>query len=122
MSKIINFNARTGADYQGDDTATSDTNRLAALSFKSQATEGIAVQFSKTVSSSPTVAVVQFDGTSVASGPIFDFINQSFVSCTTILFTTGGTAGTGAIRVSYGANFGWIPILPSAAVTGAARG
>lgn len=48
-------------------------------------------------------------------------INAGLVSCTTILATTGGTAGTYALRiVTPNGQFAWIPVYPDAAVTGAA--
>lgn len=55
-----------------------------------------------------------------ASGAFIKF-DAGLVSCTTILATTGGTAGTYAIRiVRPDGTFGWIPIYPDGAVTAAA--
>lgn len=55
-----------------------------------------------------------------ASGA-FIKINAGLVSCTTILATTGGTAGTYALRiVKPDGQFAWIPVYPDGAVTGAA--
>ena len=58
---------------------------------------------------------------SVASGPAIQLSGTAFVSVTTIKFTTGGAAGTGVIRVRLTDRdaYGWIPVLPDAAVTGA---
>ena len=116
MPNLINLNAEVGADFIGD-----DAGNAAGVAFRSAATEGAAALFTKTVAGSPTVAVVQFSTNSTASAPILELQNQGFVSATTILFTTGATAGVGAVRVKYGNNYGWIPVLPDGSVTGAAR-
>ena len=114
-ANLPNFEAESGADFIGDDIGP-------ALTIRSSATEGIPVEFNRTVVSSPTVAVARLNTNSTASAPIFELTNQAFVSATTILFTTGATAGVGALRVKYGDNYGWVPVLPSGSVTGAARG
>ncbi len=116
MSNLLNLTAETGADYVGD-----DASNLPQVSFKSAATEGLAANFGKTVTSSATVAVVSLSIGSTASAPVFELQNQGFVSATTIAFITGATAGTGALRVKYGNNYGWIPILPDGTITAAAR-
>lgn len=55
-----------------------------------------------------------------ASGAFLKF-NAGLVSCTTILATTGATAGTFAIRVVRpDGTFGWIPVYPDGTVTAAA--
>ena len=114
MPNLPNLEAEVGADYISDDAAP-------GVAFKSSATEGLAVEFAKTVVGSPTVATVRLNLNSTASGPVFELTNQAFVSATTILFSTGATAGVGGIRVKYGNNYGWIPILPEGSVTAAAR-
>lgn len=119
MPNILNLTAETGADFIGDDTG--GVAGAPQVSFRSAATEGLAANFGKTVLSSPSVAVISLNIASTASAPVFELQNQAFVSATTIITTTGATAGTGAIRVKYGDNYGWIPIFPSGSVTGAAR-
>lgn len=87
------------------------------------ATEAVPLTLGRgTVVASPTVAVLALNIGSGASAPIFELQAQSFVSCTTIKFTTAAAEGTGAIRVKYGDNYGWIPVMTSAAVTAAPRG
>lgn len=89
----------------------------------SNATEGVPLSLSRgTVVSSPTVALIRLGIGSGASAPVFELAEQSFVSCTTIQFTTVAVAGTGAIRVKYGNNYGWIPVMNETAVTAAPRG
>lgn len=116
MGNLLNLNAESGADYVSDDTTGP------GVSFKSSATEGVAIEFARTVAGSATVAVARLNTNSTASAPIFELTNQSFVSATTILFTTAASAGSGAIRVKYGDNYGWIPVLRDSAVTAAPRG
>jgi hypothetical protein len=93
------------------------------VTFKSNITEGVPLGVQRTVVGSPTVALMAIALGSTASAPVFQLLGQSFVSATTILFTTGAVAGTGAIRVAYpdGVTLGWIPVLPSGSVTAAAR-
>ena len=68
-----------------------------------------------------TVGVTKIQGASVASGAVLAFTNNALVSCSTILFITGGVAGTKVIRiVTQEGKFGWIPVLPDSAVTAAA--
>ena len=114
MPNLPNLEAEVGADYISDDAAP-------GVTFLSSATEGLAVSFGKTVVGSPTVAQVRLNLNSTASAPVFELTNQGFVSVTTILFTTGATAGAGALRVKIGNDYKWIPILPDGSVTGAAR-
>ena len=55
-----------------------------------------------------------------ASGAVWKF-EGGLISASSILATTGGVAGTYAIRVVLPSGvFGWIPIYPNGAVTGAA--
>lgn len=61
-----------------------------------------------------------FSTPSRASAAFIKF-DAGLVSCTTILATTGATAGTYAIRVVRpDGTFGWIPVYPDGAVTAAA--
>lgn len=79
-----------------------------------------ALVIGRTVISSPTVALLKFFA-SGASVPIMSFGGAALVSCTTIKFTTGGVAGTYALRIKNPDDtLSWIPCLPDAAVTAAA--
>ena len=61
-----------------------------------------------------------FSTPSRASGAVIKFTG-GLISASSILATTGGVAGTYAVRVVLPSGvFGWIPIYPSGAVTGAA--
>lgn len=61
-----------------------------------------------------------FSTPSRASGAVIKFTG-GLISASSILATTGGVAGTYAVRVVLPSGvFGWIPIYPNGAVTGAA--
>jgi hypothetical protein len=129
MANLPNLAAAAQADFTSDNTMIGLAGLAGAsvgpgVTFKSSATEGVALAVGKTNVGSPTVALFAIGNQSTASAPAIQIIGQSFVSCTTILFTTGGTAGTGVLRVAYpdGVTLGWIPILPSGAVTAVPRG
>lgn len=127
MPNLVNINAEAGADIIGDDAEPTltlvNTSTGNALRARSLATTGVSADFNRgTVVSSPTVAVVSLGIGSGVSSPVLELREQAFVSATTILFTTAATAGTGALRVKIGDNYGWIPILKDAAVTAAVRG
>ena len=148
MPNLINLNAEAGANYIGDDVNASLTitnsstgagvqvDKLVATSSAtvvaaelvganrvvSTATATVPLVATRTVVGSSTVAMLALDIASTASGAVLELRNQGFASCTTILFTTGGVAGTGAVRVKYGDNYGWIPVLPDGAVTAVPRG
>ena len=115
MPNLPNLSAESGADYISEDTLAP------GVTFLSSATEGVPIQFARTVVGSPTVAIARLNINSTASAPVFELSNQAFVSATTILFTTGATAGVGALRVKHGDNYKWIPLLPDGSVTAAAR-
>lgn len=130
MANLPNIASSPGADFVSDTPFIGVTGQGGAgasvtpgLTFKSSATEGIALGVQRLNVGSPTVALMSFSPGSTASTPILQLLGQSFVSCTTITFTTGAVAGTGAIRVAYpdGLTYGWIPVLPSGSVTAAAR-
>lgn len=130
MSNVLNLDAETGANIIGDDaqptlTITNTSTAPAIKSDKVVVTSGATV---KRIDMAPailvanaTVTQVEFQGSSVASGAVLSFKGDSLVSCTTIKFTTGGVNGTKALRISMqDGTFAWIPVLPDAAVTGAA--
>lgn len=122
MPLIRALDAEFGASYISNNSLATGSNP--GLRLSSAATEGTVVKFDRAgVVGSPTIPLIQIDITSTASAPALQLIGQSFVSATTILFTTGATAGVGGLRVLYpdGVTLGWIPILPSGSLTGAAR-
>lgn len=129
MANLPNLAASPGADFTTDTPmigfgGVAGSSVAPGVTFKSSVTESVPLGVGRTVLSSPTVALVSLAVGSAASAPIFQIVGQGFVSCTTILFTTGATAGTGALRVAYpdGVTLGWIPVLPSGSITAAARG
>lgn len=129
MANLPNLAAAAGADFTSDTrmiglSGTQGASVAPGVTFKSNATEGVALGVAALTVGSPTVALMALGLGSTASAPIFQILGQGFVSCTTILFTTGATAGTGALRVAYpdGVTLGWIPVLPSGSITAAARG
>jgi hypothetical protein len=131
MANLPNLASSPGADFTGDTrmiglTATGGAYASIGpqMTFKSSVTEGVPLAVQQITVGSPTVALMAFALGSTASAPVVQLLGQSFVSATTILFTTGAVNGTGAIRVAYpdGVTLGWIPVLPSGSVTAAARG
>ncbi len=145
MANLPNLDAEVGADYIADDaqpgvafrnTGTGPGLRVYGLVSTSAASidlgfiptiraptaTAVALELDRAVEGNSTVAILQLNLGSTASGPIFELGEQGFVSCTTILFTTGATAGVGAIRVKHGDNYKWIPVLPDGSVTAGARG
>ena len=128
MANLINLNAETGANYIGDDAEPSltITNSSTGPGLKVDdlvATAGatVAVQLNVAagiVAANATVSGLNVWGASAASGAVFALKGDSMVSVTTIKFITGGVAGTNAIRiVKSDGTFGWIPVLPDAAIT-----
>ncbi len=130
MAKLMDLWAETGADIIDDDAnptlkITNDstagtgleTNRLVA---SSAATIVKLTVPAAILAANATITAFNLRGPSCASGALMAFTGKALVSCTTILFTTGGVAGTKAVRiVDELGTFGWIPVLPDAAVTGA---
>lgn len=113
MANTINLNAEVGANYIGDDAQPT-------LTF-SNTGGGSALRLHNTPSANASVAVLELGVGSVASAAAIGLIEGAFVSVSTVKFTTGGVAGSGAIRVvRTDGTFGWIPVLPDGAVTAAA--
>ena len=130
MAKLMDLWAESGANILDDDTeptlniqnsstgAGLETNKLVA---SSSATITRLTIPSAILAANATITAFNLRGASVASGALMSFTGKALVSCTTILFTTGGVAGTKAIRiVDELGTFAWIPVLPDGAVTGAA--
>jgi hypothetical protein len=118
MGKLLNIDAETNANIIDDGADPSlkitNSNGMALEVNKMEVDAGILV-------ASATVVGMELNGASVASGAVLKFSGDALVSCTSILFVTGGVAGTKAIRiVQADGTFAWIPVLPDAAITGAA--
>lgn len=121
MPAIVNLAAEFGAGIIG--TSSLATGGY-ALTLSAGATGGGSLLLNRTVLSNATAPLITLNVGSTASVPAIMLEGQSFVSAVSILFTTGGVNGTGAIAVLLpdGQTRGWIPVLPPAAVTAAARG
>jgi hypothetical protein len=109
--QLRNIDAESGANFIGDDATPtlSFANTVGpALEIVSKGTANASISGLKLTSSVASEATMQLGGT-------------AFVSCSTINFTTAAVAGLGAIRVlRTDGTFGWIPVMPNAAVTAAA--
>lgn len=137
MPNTINIDADTGANMIGDDAQPTlrlensstgpglSVDRLLGTSgatITSNTTTGVGLNVGRTVVGSPTVAIVSINLGSTASAPVFELVNQGFVSAVSIVFAASGNwAGLGALRVKHGDVYKWITLLPDAVVTAAAR-
>ena len=115
MSNLIDLWSETNPSLIADDATPAltlrNTSTGAALSL---------VQGAKGANATVGIGLT-ITGQSAASGAVLAFLGDSLVSCATIIATTGGVAGTYALRVvTPKGTFGWIPVYPDAAVTTAA--
>ena len=129
---VFNLDADTGANIIGDEStpvlAITNNGTGPAMSMdevvvssNATITVGKLTLNTPLLAANATITGFHFRAASVASGAIMAFGGNALVSLATILFTTGGAAGTKAIRiVNSDGTFGWIPVLPDAAVTGLA--
>ena len=113
MVNLRNIDAESGANMIGDDATPtlSFSNTVGpALEIVAATTANASVSGLKLTSSTASVAVLQLGGT-------------SFVSAVSIVFAASANwAGMGAIRVARtDGTFGWVPVLPDAVVTAAAK-
>ena len=114
MANVINLDAETGANYIGDDSTPSVTFENTGA--------GPALGVVGSPNANASISGLKLSNGSVASGAVMMLGADSFVSCATIKFTTGGVAGTGAMRVVLtDGTFAWIPLLPDSALTAAAQ-
>ena len=117
---VFNLDADTGANIIGNE-ATPMLELTNSGAGASMALDKIDVNTPILAANATVGTGVDIRGASVASGAAIAFTGDALVSCTSILFTTGGVSGTKAIRiVQADGTFAWIPVLPDAAVTGAA--
>src|SRR3990167_5186022 len=108
MAQVRNIDAESGANMIGNDTTPT-------LSFSN--TTGPALEVVGSITANASISGLKLTQ-SIASGAVMMLGGKSFVSVTTIKFTTGGVAGSGAIRVVLtDGTFGWIPVLPDGAIT-----
>src|SRR3990167_6131642 len=129
MANLRNLDAEVGANFIGDDaeptlTITNTSTGPGLQTDDLVATSGATIKAINLQAgiqvAAQTVTDFNLWGSSVASGAILALKGDAMVSVTTIKFTTGGVAGTNVIRVvKTNGEFGWIPVLPYAAVTGA---
>jgi hypothetical protein len=144
LKTVLNLDADTGANVIGNETTPvleiSNSSTGPALKVDNiVATSGATIASLSTaggalvaesldvngaiLAANATVTAIDIRGASVASGASMGFSCDALKSVTTILATTGGAAGTQAIRiVKADGTFGWIPVYPDAAVTGTAVG
>ena len=122
MPAIVNLAAEFGAGITGNNSLV--TGGDPAFRFSSQSANGLVLTVSRATLGSASAAVMGLDIGSTASGPVLQLVGQSFVSAVSIVFAASANwAGMGGIRVqlSDGVNYGWIPIIPPASFTAAAR-
>jgi hypothetical protein len=115
MADLVNLAAETGRNIIGDDATP-------VLELQNTGT-GAGLRLKATGAANATLRnPLELVGTSIASGAVLGLVNNSaYVSVSTIKFTTGTVAGTGAIRIVLpNGAFGWIPVLPDGTVTGIA--
>lgn len=111
MPNLVNLNAEAGASMVGDDSS-------ATLALSN--TVGPALEVASKGVANASISGLRLTNASMPSGAVMMLGVGAFVSVTTLLFTTGGVAGSGAIRiVKSDGTFGWVPVLPDAAVTAA---
>jgi hypothetical protein len=137
MGKLLNIDAETDANIIDDGTeptltitnssgAALEVNKLVASSSATISGADLSaitkIDVATPISAAAaTIAAVTVRGASVASGAALKLTGDALVSCTSIKFTTGGVAGTKALRVVLDdSTFAWIPVLPDGAVTAAA--
>lgn len=133
MANLINLNAEVGANFIADDTdaglTIENTGGGPALKVVGGIvlTSGASVQTlsvgGQILAAAATVTNLNVYGASRASGAVLALKGDAFVSAVSLIFAAGsGWAGMGAIRVvRTDGTFGWIPVLPDAQVTAAAK-
>lgn len=122
---VINIQSNTNKNIISDDTTPTLTLQNDSTTLNSYALKvnGLNLDVSATRIPAANATVISYNiaAPSRASGAILNFVAGALVSLTTVKSTTGGAAGTYGARVLVGdGTFGWIPVYPDAAVTGAA--
>lgn len=126
MADLTDLQSASDKHILNDDTTPTLklTNTNASLAGKGLSANSIEVTTSADRIAAGNATVINgitIAPSSVASGAIMKFNPNAVVSLTSVLATTGGVAGTHGIRVAVADGvFGWIPIYPDGAVTGAA--
>ena len=121
MPAIINLNSEFGGSVVG---STSLASGIPVVRLTSTTTIGVALALDRTVLSAPTGALISLNVGSGASAAVLQLDGQSFVSAVSIVFAASANwAGLGGVNVLLpdGVTKGWIPVLPPAVVTAAAR-
>lgn len=124
MGNILNLDAETGANIIGDDAQPTleISNSSTGVALNLKATGAAALKINTSILAANATILnggLELVGASVASGAMIKLINRtSYISVSTIMFTTAVAANVGAIRVVRpDGTFGWIPVMPDAAVT-----
>jgi hypothetical protein len=126
MADLIDLQSASDKHILNDDATPTLklTNTNASLAGKGLSASSIEVTTpaSKIAAANATVINgITIAASSVASGAVLKFNPNALVSLTSVLATTGGVAGTHGVRVAVADGvFGWIPVYPDGAVTGAA--
>lgn len=126
MANILNFDAESQANMIGDDAQptltieNSSTGR--GLDVTAAAAPAVRLTTTTGAANATALAPVEITGSSIASGAVMAFINNSaYVSTTTIKFATTPSGDCGVLRVVLpNGTFGWIPVLPDSGITGVA--
>lgn len=105
------------AEYGASIISDADTT-IAALTLKSGATTAPALAVGRTVIGTQTVAPLQIEGSSLASGALIKF-NGGFISVTSVVLTTVANTDY-AIPVQVGLETRYIPTFKAAALIGGA--
>jgi hypothetical protein len=127
LKTVLNLDAETGANVIGTEATpvlslsnastgpALKVNRFVATSSATIVSLNLAAPIA---AANATIAGIHIQGASCASAAILSFTNRALTSVSTIAFISGGVAGTYALRVALSSGlFGWIPVLPDAAVT-----
>lgn len=128
LKSVLNIDAETGANIIGaeatpvlsiSNASTGPAIKVNDFVATSDATVASLGLSGGILTANATIAQLHIPGASAASAPLISFTGlKTLASCTTIAFTTGGVAGTYAIRVAVPSGlFGWIPILPDGAIS-----
>ena len=114
MTNLLNYDAESGAGAIFDDTT-------AGLTFENTG-GGPALEIKGTAVANATIAGLTLVGTSYASGAVLALKNaSSFISATTINIGAAAANTCGSIRIVLpNGQFGHIPVLDDAAVSGTA--
>lgn len=116
MANIVNLFAEVEPSMLSDDSSP-------ALTLTNTGA-GAGIRITTTPAANATIGVpIRVGVGSVASGAVLALTETAFVSAVSIVFAASANwAGLGVMRiVRTDGSFGWVPVLPDAVVTAAAR-